>query len=118
MSCWCVRVAPCARQALLTQRALWQVVLKVLGQHAEPEHLAYLLSLAPRKKLGSLNLEELIALLETVDVKLALPLQTIEKLKEVRPNCISPGTTVLMRVRWHVGFLQLRRGRRRCTHGS
>jgi hypothetical protein len=40
--------------------------------------------LAPRKKLGSLNLEELIALLETVDVKLALPLQTIEKLKEAR----------------------------------
>ena len=46
--------------------------------------MAYLLSLAPRKKLGSLNLEELIALLEAVDVKLALPLQTIEKLKEVR----------------------------------
>jgi hypothetical protein len=65
-----------------------QVVLKVLGQHAEPEHLAYLLSLAPRKKLGSLNLEELVALLETVDVQLALPLQTIEKLKEVRP-CLS-----------------------------
>ena len=43
-----------------------------------------MLSLAPRKKLGSLNLEELIALLEAVDVKLALPLQTIEKLKEVR----------------------------------
>ena len=61
-----------------------QVVLKVLGQHAEPEHLAYLLSMAPRKKLGSLNLEELIALLETVDVKLALPLQTVEKLKEAR----------------------------------
>lgn len=61
-----------------------QVVLKVLGQHAEPEHLAYLLSLAPRKKLGSLNLEELIALLENVDVKLALPLQTLEKLKEAR----------------------------------
>ena len=58
----------------------------MLGQHAEPEHLAYLLSLAPRKKLGSLNLEELIALLETVDVKLALPLQTLEKLKEVRPS--------------------------------
>ena len=55
----------------------------MLGQHAEPEHLTYLLSLAPRKKLGSLHLEELISLLENVDVKLALPLQTIEKLKEV-----------------------------------
>lgn len=59
-------------------------MLKVLGQHAEPEHLAYLLSLAPRKKLGSLNLEELVGLLESVDVKLALPLQTLEKLKEAR----------------------------------
>ena len=57
-------------------------MLKVLGQHAEPEHLTYLLSLAPRKKLGSLRLEELVTLLESVDVKLALPLQTIEKLKE------------------------------------
>lgn len=55
----------------------------MLGQHAEPEHLTYLLSLAPRKKLGSLRMEELVSLLETVDVKLALPLQTIDKLKEV-----------------------------------
>jgi hypothetical protein len=46
--------------------------------------MAYLLSLAPRKALGSLGLAELVALLETVDIKLALPLTTIEKLKEAR----------------------------------
>jgi hypothetical protein len=84
----------------LLSRVPLQVVLKVLGQHAEPEHLAYLLSLAPRKKLGSLNLEELIALLETVDVKLALPLQTLEKLKEARAMKLrSSIRCVLMRLR-------------------
>jgi hypothetical protein len=65
-----------------------QVALKLLGQHAEPQHVNYLLSRAPRKSLGDLSLDQIITAIMGTDVRLALPLQTVEKLKEVSPGCL------------------------------
>ena len=68
--------------------AFVQVALKLLGQHAEPQHVNYLLSRAPRKSLGDLSLDQIITAIMGTDVRLALPLQTVEKLKEVSPGCL------------------------------
>ena len=45
--------------------------------------MTYLLAQAPRKSLGSLGLEQLVTLIQGTDVRLSLPLQTVEKLKDV-----------------------------------
>lgn len=65
-----------------------QVALKLLGQHAEPQHINYLLSCAPRKSLGDLHLEQIITYIMGTDIRLTLPLQTVEKLKEVVFFCL------------------------------
>lgn len=55
--------------------------------------MTYLLAQAPRKSLGSLGLEQLVTLIQGTDVRLSLPLQTVEKLKDVsvavqQPRCL------------------------------
>lgn len=65
-----------------------QVVLKLLGQHTEPEHMSYLLSQAPQEKLGSLHIRALVEIIMGLEIKVAVPLPTLHKLKEVRtPRC-------------------------------
>ena len=84
-SCWCVKpLAAVQHCPLLTLPGSTQVALKLLGQHAEPQHISYLLSRAPRKSLGDLSLQQIINFIMGTDVRLTLPLQTVEKLKEVR----------------------------------
>ena len=61
-----------------------QVVLKLLGQHTEPEHISYLLGQAPQTQLGSLRVTPLVDIIVNLDVKMAVPAQTILKLKDVR----------------------------------
>ena len=53
--------------------------------------MTYLLAQAPRKSLGSLGLEQLVTLIQGTDVRLSLPLQTVEKLKDASvPVQLSP----------------------------
>jgi Ca2+-binding EF-hand superfamily protein len=58
------------------------VVLKLLGQHTEPEHVGYLMGQAPRAALGSMAVRHLQPLLGKCNVRIAVPLQTLEKLKD------------------------------------
>lgn len=89
-SCWRVNTLPAAQRCLLlTLASSAQVALKLLGQHAEPQHISYLLSRAPRKSLGDLSREQIISFIMGTDVRLTLPLQTVEKLKEVRTSALT-----------------------------
>jgi hypothetical protein len=89
-NCWRANSLPTVHCLLLTLAASAQVALKLLGQHAEPQHISYLLSRAPRKSLGDLSLEQIITFIMGTDVRLTLPLQTVEKLKEVRTAALTP----------------------------
>lgn len=61
--------------------ALPQVILKLLGQHTEPEHVGYLLSQAPQEHLGNLSVQQLKSMMLSLDVRAAVPIGTIVKLK-------------------------------------
>lgn len=70
-------------EAKVIKRDQLMVVLKCLGQHAEPQHITYLLqSQAKEKPSPELSVAALVDMVESIDIGLALPLEVLQRLRE------------------------------------
>ena len=73
-----------------------QVVLKMLGQQAEPQHITYLLQSASENKPSStLSKKLLVQSINKMDISLSVPLDLLRRLRKAWDECDADGDNAL-----------------------